>query len=297
MEPTELIVNYRRFLKRRNDSAHTVKNYMVSLGQFALWLDISIEQVTPRTISAYIDSLTARGLKPKTINCHLERIRGFYYYLVEEGSFERPNPVKYSYHLKMPKPLPRNLQEEQIDVLLGTIKNPRDRAIFLLMLRCGLRVSEVATLRLADIDPRRQRLTIHDGKWRKDRIVYISDDAIQALADYLKIRPDTPTQNLFLVQKGNCRGLALSIRGIQKRMEHYAKKTGLNISCHHLRHTMATQMLNAEAELVSIQALLGHSWITTTQRYCRVSNRKVERDYHRAIVKVMKRTTDNDSQT
>jgi site-specific recombinase XerD len=297
MEPTELIVNYRRFLKRRNDSAHTVKNYMVSLGQFALWLDISIEQVTPRTISAYIDSLMTRGLKPKTINCHLERIRGFYYYLIEEGSFKRPNPVKYSYHLKMPKPLPRNLQEEQIDVLLGTIKNPRDRAIFLLMLRCGLRVSEVATLSLADIDPLRQRLTIHDGKWRKDRIVYISDDAIQALADYLKIRPDTPTQNLFLVQKGTCRGLALSIRGIQKRMEHYAKKTGLNISCHHLRHTMATQMLNAEAELVSIQALLGHSWITTTQRYCRVSNRKVERDYHRAMVKVMKTTTDNDFQT
>jgi site-specific recombinase XerD len=270
---------------------------MVSLRQFVLWLDILIEQVTPRTICAYIDSLMARGLKPKTINCHLERIRGFYYYLIEEGSFERPNPVKYSYHLKMPKSLPRNLQEEQIDRLLGSIKNPRDRAIFLLMLRCGLRVSEVATLSLTDIDPLRQRLTIHDGKWRKDRIVYISDDALKALGDYLKTRPDTPTENLFLVQKGTYRGLALSIRGIQKRMESYAKKTGLKMSCHHLRHTMATQMLNADAELVSIQALLGHSWITTTQRYCRVSNRKVERDYHRAMVKVIKRTTNNDFQT
>jgi len=270
---------------------------MVSLSQFVLWLDISIEQVTPRTICAYIDSLMARGLKPKTINCHLERIRQFYYYLIEEGSFEHPNPVKYSYHLKMPKPLPRNLQEEQIDVLLGAIKNPRDRAIFLLMLRCGLRVSEVATLSLVDIDPLRQRLTIHNGKWRKDRVVYISDDALEALGDYLKIRPDTPTQNLFLVRKGTCRGLALSIRGVQKRMEHYAKKTGLNISCHHLRHTMATQMLNADAQLVSIQALLGHSWITTTQRYCRVSNPKVERDYHRAMQIVMKRTTDRDSPT
>jgi site-specific recombinase XerD len=269
---------------------------MVSLGQFVLWLDTSIQQVTPRTICAYIDSLMARGLKPKTINCHLERIRGFYYYLIEEGNFEHPNPVKYSYHLKMPKPLPRNLQEKQIDLLLATIKNPRDRAIFLLMLRCGLRVSEVATLSLADIDPSRQRLTIHNSKWRKDRVVYISDDAIQALGDYLKIRPDTTAQNLFLVQKGTYRGLALSIRGIQKRIEHYTKKTGLNISCHHLRHTMATQMLNAEAELVSIQALLGHSWITTTQRYCRVSNPKVEKDYHRAMEKVMKRTTDTDSQ-
>ena len=76
-------------------------------------------------------------------------------------------------------------------------------------------------------------------------------------------------------------------------MEYYAKKTGLKMSCHHLRHTMATQMLNADAELESIQDLLGHSWITTTQRYCRVSNQKVERDYHRAMEKVMKRTTQN----
>ena len=265
---------------------------MISLRQFLLWLDVSIEEVSPRTISAYIDFLMAQKLKPKSINCQLERIRQFYYYLIEEGRFERPNPVKYSYHLKMPKPLPRNLEEGELDVLFDAVKDSRDRAIFMLMLRCGLRVSEVAGLSLADIDPLRQRLTIHDAKWRKDRVVYISDDALEALGDYLKIRPDATTQKLFLVQKGTYRGLPLSIRGIQKRVEYYAKKTGLKISCHHLRHTMATQMLNADAELVSIQDLLGHSWITTTQRYCRVSNRKVERDYHRAMEKVMKRTTD-----
>jgi site-specific recombinase XerD len=270
---------------------------MVSLRQFLLWLDVSIEEVSPRTISAYIDLLMAQKLKPKTINCHLERIRQFYYHLIEEGRFERPNPVKYTYHLKMPKPLPRNLEQGELDVLLDVVKDSRDRAIFMLMLRCGLRVSEVAGLSLADIDPLRQRLTIHNAKWRKDRVVYISDDALDALADYLKIRPEAITQTLFLVQKGTYRNQPLSIRGIQKRMEYYAKKTGLKISCHHLRHTMATQMLNADAELVSIQDLLGHSWITTTQRYCRVSNRKVERDYHRAMEKVMQRTIYSDFPT
>ena len=238
-----------------------------------------------------MDFLMARGLKPKTINCHVGRIGQLYHYLIEEQDMKLPNPVKRAHRQRMAKPLPRNLQDHEIDVLLEAITNPRDRAIFMLMLRCGLRVSEVAALSLADIDPLRQRLTIHDAKWQKDRVVCISDDAIGALAEYLRTRPDSNTHKIFLVHKGTYRGLALSIRGIQKRMEYYAKKTGLKVSCHHLRHTMATQMLNADAELESIQDLLGHSWITTTQRYCRVSNRKVERDYHRAMVKVMKRTT------
>jgi site-specific recombinase XerD len=83
----------------------------------------------------------------------------------------------------------------------------------------------------------------------------------------------------------------MSVRAIQKRMEHYAHETGLKVSCHHLRHTMATQLLNADADLVTIQDLLGHSRIKTTQRYCKVSNLKVQRDYQAAIEKVMQRHT------
>ena len=79
------------------------------------------------------------------------------------------------------------------------------------------------------------------------------------------------------------------MRGIQKRMEYYARKAGLKVSCHQLRHTMATQLLNADADLVIIQDLLGHNQIRTTQRYCKVSNLKVQRDYHKAINKVVLR--------
>jgi site-specific recombinase XerD len=104
-------------------------------------------------------------------------------------------------------------------------------------------------------------------------------------------------RKVFLVQKGTHKGKPLSVRGIQKRMEYYAKKAGLPVSCHQLRHTMATQLLNADADLVSIQDLLGHSRIKTTQRYCRVSNMKVQRDYFKAIEEVIKRTTMNNNFT
>ena len=86
------------------------------------------------------------------------------------------------------------------------------------------------------------------------------------------------------------RGRPLSVRGIQKRIESYARKSQLNVSCHRLRHTMATQLLNADADLVTIQDLLGHGQITTTQRYCRVANLKVQRDYYKAMEVVMQRT-------
>ena len=264
---------------------------MTSLKRFLLWLDIPIEQVTSRTISQYIDALMSKRRKPKTINCHLQRIREFYHYLIQEEALSIPNPVKKGYSLRTGRPLPKHLPQEQVDLLLSMLKTPRDRAMFLLMLRCGLRVSEVAGLSLSDIDLPQQRLLIRDAKWGKDRVVYVSGDATGALLDYLKVRPPCRTDKLFLNQKGPCQDEPLSIRGIQKRMEYYANKTGLTVCCHHLRHTMATQMLNADAELVTIQDLLGHSWITTTQRYCRVSNRKVEKDYYKAMEMVMKRTT------
>jgi site-specific recombinase XerD len=276
-------------LKRRNYSAHTVKNYMNTLKHFVVWVDVPMEQVTNRKVMAYIDCLLDRGLSPKTINCHLGSIRGFYDYLRHEEVLEIANPVKRGYLLRLPKPLPRHLKDEEVLRLFEVIKNKRDRAIFLVMVRCGLRVEEVAGLVLGDIDLRRARIIVQKGKGSKGRVVYVSNDAHQALVAYLKARPTSRSRNLFLVEKGTMRARPLSVRGIQKRMESYARRAGLKVSCHDLRHTMATQLLNADAELVTIQDLLGHSRITTTQRYCRVSNLKVQRDYYKAMEIVMKK--------
>jgi len=290
MAITDSIINYRRFLKRRNFSPNTVKSYLNGLKHFVLWLDAPIETVTYRKIGAYMDDLLGKRLKPKTVNCYLNSVCQFYHYLCEEEGIQLVNPVKKPNIMKLPRGLPKHLKEEQIEILFKNLKGCRDQAMFMLMLRCGLRVEEVAHLSLGDIDLKRRMLLIQDGKGAKDRIVYVSNDALHSLLDYLRVRSENKVKKVFLVEKGPLTGQPISIRGIQKRMEYYARKTNLKISCHSLRHTMATQMLNADTDLSTIQDLLGHNSIRTTQRYCRISNIKVQRDYYKAMEMIMQRT-------
>jgi len=290
MELTDAIARYRRFLKRRNCSAHTIKNYLNILGHFSCWLQIPIGKVTTKETDAYMDHLLRRRKKPKTINCHFGCIHAFYDYLIEDERMSLVNPARKNYRLRLPRPLPKHLRDEQITTLFTEISDTRDRAIFTLMLRCGLRVEEVARLTADAIEYRRRQLYVFNGKGGKDRVVYLSDDAMFALQAYMQKRKWLKEKRVFLVQKGPLRGKPISVRGIQKRIEYYAQKTGIQVSCHHLRHTMATQLLNADADLVTIQDLLGHSKITTTQCYCRVSNIKVQRDYYKAINIVLQRT-------
>jgi len=289
MDITNAIINYRRFLKRKNCSKHTLRNYMSTLKQFVLWVDVPIEQVTHKTVLSFMDHLLNKRLKPKTINCYLNSIRGFYEYLIEEEQVPISQPVKRGYSLRLSRPLPRYLRDEDVPRLFNVIKNKRDRAMFMLMLRCGLRVEEVAKLTMAALDLPRSQLFVYEGKGVKDRVVYLSNDAYKILVQYLKIRPSSRAKRVFLIDKGRFKGKLIKVRGIQHRMQLYTNKTGLKVSCHQLRHTMATQLLNADADLVTIQDLLGHTRIKTTQRYCLVSNLKVQRDYHKAIERVMHR--------
>ncbi|MGB2689830.1 MAG: tyrosine-type recombinase/integrase [Desulfobacterales bacterium] len=289
MDITNAIINYRRFLKRKNCSKHTLRNYMSTLKQFVLWVDVPIEQVTHKTVLSFMDHLLDKRLKPKTINCYLNSIRGFYEYLIEEEQVPISHPVKRGYSQRLSRPLPRYLRDEDVPRLFNVITNKRDRAMFMLMLRCGLRVEEVAKLTMAALDLPRSQLFVYEGKGVKDRVVYLSNDAYKILVQYLKARPSSRAKRVFLIEKGRFKGKPIKVRGIQHRMQHYANNAGLKVSCHQLRHTMATQLLNADADLVTIQDLLGHTRIKTTQRYCRVSNLKVQRDYHKAIERVMDR--------
>jgi site-specific recombinase XerD len=287
METTELI-RYRRSLKRKNYSAHTVKSYLNILDQFIRWLTVPLAGVTRKEIGTYVDHLLRKRRTPKTITCHLQTVRLFFDYLMNEERLPMVNPVT-RISLRLPKPLPRHLKDDQVTRLFGIITDLRDRAMFMLMLRCGLRVEEVAHLTVDEIEYGRRQIFVSNGKGAKDRVVYMSGDAHSALLSYLAKR-SSKARGLFLVQKGPLKGKALSVRGIQKRIEYYAQKSGLNVSCHRLRHTMATQLLNADAALVTIQDLLGHGQITTTQRYCRVASLKVQRDYYKAMEVVLQRT-------
>ncbi len=287
METTELI-QYRRALKRKSYSTHTLKSYMNILDQFIRWLSVPLSEVTRKQIGLYVDHLLNKKRTPKTITCHLQTIRLFYDYLINEEGRTISNPIT-RISLRLPKPLPRHLKDDQVRSLFAGIKDLRDRAMFMLMLRCGLRVQEVAQLTVDAVEYGRRQIFVSHGKGGKDRVVYMSEDARSALQAYLA-RRCSKSRALFLVQKGPMKGSPLSVRGIQKRIEYYARKNNLSVSCHRLRHTMATQLLNADADLTTIQDLLGHSQVTTTQRYCRVANLKVQRDYYKAMKLVIQRT-------
>jgi len=285
-------------LKRRNLSKHTIKNYLHRLKQFLIWAAVPVESVSSQDVKHYLDYLLDQRLAPQTINGHIISIRRFYTYLRNEEGLQLKNPVIRGLALRLPNPLPQHLRDGDVIIFLNSVRKARDKAIFMLMLRCGLRVEEVANLTLAAIDYRRSQIMVRCGKGAKDRVVYISNDAAEALAVYLRQRPITREKKVFLVEKGTCKGKPLSVRGMQKRIEYYARKCGVQVSCHQLRHTMATQLLNADADLVTIQDLLGHNRIKTTQRYCKLSNRKAQRDYYRAMSTVMERTAiDNASNT
>ena len=158
MDITDAIIRYRRFLKRRNVSPNTVKSYMNGLKHFVLWLDAPIETITYRKVTEYIDCLLSQRLRPKTINCYLNTVCQFYHYLGEEEEIPLANPVRKPNTMKLPRGLPKHLKDEQIELLFQNMKGPRDRAMFMLMLRCVLRVEEVAHLAISDIDLKRRML-------------------------------------------------------------------------------------------------------------------------------------------
>ena len=255
----------------------------------------SLLETGRKEIAAYVDYLLRKRRTPKTIACHLQTIRLFFDYLINDEGMGLTNPIT-KVSIRLPKPLPRHLNDQDVERFLSVIQDARDRAMFILMLRCGLRVEEVSRLTTDAIELSRRRLFIARGKGGKDRIVYLSDDARSALESYLVARSSN-ARSVFLVRKGPLTGKPISVRGIQKRIEYYATKSKVKVSCHKLRHTMATQLLNADANLVTIQDLLGHGQITTTQRYCWVSNLKVQRDYYKAIEVVVQRTSGAPSMT
>jgi site-specific recombinase XerD len=128
---------------------HTVKNYVNILGHFSAWLQIPIERVTSKETDAYMDHLLRRRKKPKTINCHFGCIHAFYDHLIEDERMPLANPVKKNYRLRLPRPLPKHLRDEQVAAFFKEINDIRDRAMF--MLRCGLRVEEVGLVRIRDV--------------------------------------------------------------------------------------------------------------------------------------------------
>jgi len=277
------------YLHRRNYSPHTVENYGRDLRRFFAPLDKVPSAVSWRDIEVFIQQQRQSQLAAATINRRLNALKHFFEYLVMEDQTCASNPVKPSHFLRRGRPLPKPLAQDQVRALFAQITHPMDHALGLLMLRCGLRVSEVAHLRLEEIDWTQQSLRIEQGKGRKDRLVYLSTDALAALRACLTARPTVVPEGLvFWNQKRPHR--ALSAKGIQKKMERYAKAAGIKASCHSLRHTFASNLLEAGAEVISIKELMGHASIKSSERYAKLSNQRVKHVYQQTIRKVIAKT-------
>jgi len=284
---------YLATLRRRNYSPATIESIMYLLTAFIQVLppeqQACLSLVDRNNISVHIDRLQARSLKGATINNHLSAICGFFRFLLDQEQVER-NPVLESHYLREREyPLPQAMTDEEVRRFLTVIQDKMDRAMFLLLLRSGLRVGEVADRDLADVDMEHQTVRIERGeKNGLGRIVYFSADAKAALEVWLAQRaPFLEVSRLFFTKKTK----RIEVCTINERFKRYLALADIEKphSAKSLRHTFATQLLNAGVPLTTLQKLLGHDSITTTQLYARLSDRTKRRNYFAAMDRVQAR--------
>jgi site-specific recombinase XerD len=288
MEPVA-ITQFCAYLHTRHYSLHTVDNYGRDLRLFFALVPKDPETVSGRDITYFVEQQRQVQRAATTINRRLNALQHLFDYLATQRQTLGINPVKPSHFLRRGHPLPKTLSQDQVRRLFAQMTNPLDHALCLLMLRCGLRVSEVARLKRADLDWEQQALRVNQGKGRKDRVVYVAADALAALRTCLALRPAVvPDDLLFWNQKRPQR--PLSSKGIQKKLERYAKAADIKASCHSLRHTFASNLLEEGAEVISIKELLGHASIKSSERYAKLSNQRVKHVYLQTMRKVIAKT-------
>lgn len=281
------IEKFKKHLWRQSPHTSTYRHYANDLRLFFAWVDKPPAAVILSDVDAYIIHCQEQGHAITTINRRLTALRSFYQFLATESDNPPPNPVLPRRHfIRQGYRLPRDVADDILDRLFAVINSPRDKAIFLLMLRCGLRVSEIRHLLLADLDlqpPPGQlpRLWIH-GKGGKQRVVYLSPQALAALNDWLTIRPNSPDPAIFLNRFGH----RLSVTGIQKRLANYCRQAEIRLTCHQLRHTFGRHLTEAQVPVTTTQRLLGHAQLRTTQIYTHLSNRQAQAEFDAAMVQI-----------
>lgn len=277
---SEGIAAFQDELRRSNVSEHTLRNYSIDLEQFRDYFrraaEPEVAAIDTFAIREWLGHLYRSELSPVTMRRKLAALRSFFRFL-HRGGHVKLNPAKLMRTPKSPKTLPRVPTEEQTNTLLDEVgrnqlERPnvkRDLAVFELLYGSGLRVSELVGLDLNDIDRTERWLRVR-GKGRKERQVPYGSKAAAALDAYLSVREAKPgDQTLFLNARGN-RMSADSVRYIVKL---YAKALAGDASLHphSFRHAFATHLLSSGADLRAIQELLGHSQLSTTQKYTQVS--------------------------
>lgn len=279
---------FRAYLERRQFSAHTVVSYTIDLRLFFGEVTVALAQVSFREVDHFVEVQHQHSRSWATINRRLNALKHFFDFCLDQ-QLVTGNPVKPGHFVRRGRPLPKALSREQVQRLFAQIDHPMDRALFLVMLRCGLRVSEVAQLKLEHIDWEQSALTIVQGKGRKDRRVYMSPDAVASVQQCVAQHPGARAQGyVFWNRKRHTH--PLSVTALQKKMERYAQAAGITASCHSLRHTFASNLLEHGAEVVTIRDFLGHSQLSSSERYAQLSSQKTKQEYLRTMQKILKQS-------
>jgi len=277
---------FRLYWERRQCSGHSIASYTSDLRLFFAEVTVSLAQVSFREVDQFVEHQHHHSRSWATINRRLNALKHFFDFCLDQ-QWVLGNPVKPSHFVRRGRPLPKALSREQVQRLFAQIEHPMDRALFLVILRCGLRVSEVAQLKLEHIDWEQQALHVVQGKGRKDRCVYLSPDAVASVQQCLAQHPGAQAQGYVFWNRKRAER-PLSVKAIQKKMERYAKAAGIIASCHSLRHTFASNLLEHGAEVVAIRDFLGHSQIASSERYAKLSSQKIKQEYIRTMQKILK---------
>ena len=281
---------YMRHKWRLNHKPRTLASSFTSV---RLFLDFygksdknAIEKVDRADLESFIEHEQDRGIRISTVRTRLACIIAFLHFLMEQDVIPG-SLLKRRIKLKLPDTLPRGINPSDVRKLLSVIDDTRDRALFLLLLRTGIRIGEALGLRLNDLDIRDRKVHLFEGeKNSMGRVVYLSDDVLFALKLWLR-RRDKKKEFVFYGQ-GN-RHLCYSAG--RSHFVNYLKKAGLDqkgYTVHCLRHTFASELLNAGMRLECLQQLLGHHDIEVTRRYARLTDRTREQEYFRAMAIIEK---------
>jgi integrase/recombinase XerC/integrase/recombinase XerD len=285
-------------LVRRDAAPRTLRAYRVDVEGLAHWADaqgLGPAGVGPREVRRYVAHLSEQGAAPSTSARKLAALRALFTSQREHGRITQ-NPAELVSTPRRGSHLPRVLSARDAARLLDGIPatgalETRDRAMFELAYSCGLRAEEIVSVALADVDHDGEQLRV-EGKGRKTRFVPVGEPAMAAVRSYLeRARPalaagadpglrGAPAQNLFLSRTGR----ALGTSDVRRRLRRWTERTGVarEASPHSLRHSFATHLLDGGADLRSIQELLGHASVSSTQIYTRVESARLRSAYARS---------------
>jgi integrase/recombinase XerD len=292
----QFVGEYLAWLSARYYAPTTVQTTLDAIKSFCVRLPLArqpclhehLTHATADDIEAWIHTVHYRGLAPSTINTTLNVLHRFFAFLQEHG-YLACQPIHWRlHHVLVPQTLPKPMTEADLIRFFSVIDALQDRTMFLLMLRCGLRVGEVSTLTWPAIDAEARSRRMNTGKGQVARVVYSSPDVEHALRQWQHLQPREVT---YLLPSPFRRGVPLSVRAIQHRLAKYLRtaRMAAPYSPHSLRHTFATQLLNAGAPLEVVKELMGHRSISMTLRYTQLYEATKRQPYDQAMARIEKR--------